>query len=494
VLQWLRRNFDTCFIVLQVWVDGLAIFASFFLGYGLYERIAPGATSLAFYRELVLVIVAVTLVCFWISDLYRWRKSILNVEEYRGAFKATLLSFLTSASCIFLLRAVAPDQLIKFEGEVIWLYKVLLPVHDLLRLDPAVEMASRVLFVFVFVCIFVLTVVQRAIMFHVASRLHARGFGNTNVAVYGTGELAMRVQQKLRLFPTLGFNFVGFVDDDEALRGRRIRGHEVLGGRHELDRLREAHGVKRIIVADDGLDEYGLAELCRICDDLGIDYQVVPRLHHFFSQRFTVDFLDSIPMLSVGDRSHQPVYKVVKRGIDLLVSLTVLVVTSPLMAAIAILIKRESSGPVLFSQVRVGAKGRTFRMLKFRTMYVEMCGDDITPQSQDDPRITRVGRFLRRTSMDELPQFWCVLRGDMSLVGPRPEMPFIVDTYKALDRLRLDAKPGITGLWQVSEARRHPIHENLDYDFYYIENQSIFLDMVILFMTAMTLLRIRSTA
>ena len=131
-------------------------------------------------------------------------------------------------------------------------------------------------------------------------------------------------------------------------------------------------------------------------------------------------------------------------------------------------------------------------MLKFRTMHQEMCEDALSPVSSKDPRITRLGRFLRRFSLDEFPQFLNVLRGEMSLVGPRPEMPFIVDQYSAVGRLRLDARPGITGLWQVSEARKDPIHENLDYDLYYIENQSFFLDMVILFLTLMAVLRIRT--
>jgi lipopolysaccharide/colanic/teichoic acid biosynthesis glycosyltransferase len=123
-------------------------------------------------------------------------------------------------------------------------------------------------------------------------------------------------------------------------------------------------------------------------------------------------------------------------------------------------------------------------MLKFRTMHTDMCEDSATPQSSGDPRIIpMVGHFLRRTSLDELPQLVNVIKGDMSLVGPRPEMPFIVETYTAMERMRLELKPGLTGLWQVSEGRNAPIHENLDYDLYYIENQSLFLDLVILGLT-----------
>ncbi len=132
-------------------------------------------------------------------------------------------------------------------------------------------------------------------------------------------------------------------------------------------------------------------------------------------------------------------------------------------------------------------------MFKFRTMYADMCGDAVTPQHGRDPRVTRVGRILRKTSLDEIPQLWNVLKGDMSLVGPRPEMPFIVDQYDELQMRRLDVKPGITGLWQVSAARNAPIHENVDYDLYYIENQSFFLDALIFVLTLGTMLKLRST-
>ncbi|MCH2112104.1 MAG: sugar transferase, partial [Planctomycetes bacterium] len=125
-----------------------------------------------------------------------------------------------------------------------------------------------------------------------------------------------------------------------------------------------------------------------------------------------------------------------------------------------------------------------FKMLKFRTMHFDLCGDGPTPKDSSDPRlIPTVGSFLRRTSLDELPQLLNIARGDMSLVGPRPEMPFIVDPYSPLERMRLEVKPGLTGLWQVSESRNAPIHENLDYDLYYIENQDLFLDLVILSLT-----------
>jgi lipopolysaccharide/colanic/teichoic acid biosynthesis glycosyltransferase len=161
----------------------------------------------------------------------------------------------------------------------------------------------------------------------------------------------------------------------------------------------------------------------------------------------------------------------------------VLLLTLPLWALAALLIKRESPGPVFFTQSRIGREGQAFRMYKVRTMHQHLSGDAPTPRSSSDPRVTNIGRWLRRFSLDELPQFLNVLAGDMSVVGPRPEMQFIVDKYNTLERERLRVKPGITGLWQISYARQMAIHENLDYDLYYIEHQSLLLDLVIISLT-----------
>ncbi len=178
-----------------------------------------------------------------------------------------------------------------------------------------------------------------------------------------------------------------------------------------------------------------------------------------------------------------PLRRALKRGFDLAVATPLLILCAPLFAVIACAIRCDSPGPIFFRQERVGQGGRHFVMLKFRSMHVRDLGDAPSPTHARDPRITRVGRWLRRLSLDELPQLLNVLRGAMSLVGPRPEMPFIVEGYTPAERQRLILKPGITGLWQISADRAVPIHENLQYDLYYIEHQSLFLDLAIMLST-----------
>jgi lipopolysaccharide/colanic/teichoic acid biosynthesis glycosyltransferase len=182
-------------------------------------------------------------------------------------------------------------------------------------------------------------------------------------------------------------------------------------------------------------------------------------------------------------------YGLVKRSCDVIGSTILLVALLPLGLIVAMSIKFDSLGPVFFRHFRIGKNGKQFVLWKFRSMKADAPRYGIHPQSAADMRLTRVGRLIRRLSIDELPQLINVLRGEMSFVGPRPEMPFIVDRYRSIERQRLAVKPGITGLWQISPDRASPIHENLQYDLYYIKNQNLLLDGTILLRTLVAIVR-----
>lgn len=489
-MDYLKRNFDLLYIIVQVWVDGFITMFACVTGFWVFIKfILPDGQHIPLdnYSQLFVMITGVVLSCFWLFGLYQGQKSILNVEEYRGLFKATLMAFLITSTAVFLLRSAEETPAIDSV-----LYSLVTIPYEILKLDYA-ENYSRVLYLILFLFIFFFTIIERAIMFRLLTMCYARGIGNTNVAIFGTGPMAMRLQQKLNLFPTLGYRFVGFVESRDHTLDGKINGHPILGHEDELDHLRDKHDLRRILIAKPEMEEDRLVGMCKKLDNFGIQYQVVPRLYHFFSRRFTVESLDSLPLITPVPLRGRPVYNLIKRAMDVGISSTILLLTLPLTILIVLAIKRESPGPVFFTQIRQRANNRSFRMVKFRTMFADMCGDAVTPQSATDPRVTRIGRFLRKTSLDEIPQLWNVLVGHMSIVGPRPEMPFIVEKYNETQMLRLDVKPGITGLWQVSEARKAPIHENVDYDLYYIENQSIFLDVTIAFLTLATMLRLTST-
>jgi lipopolysaccharide/colanic/teichoic acid biosynthesis glycosyltransferase len=186
----------------------------------------------------------------------------------------------------------------------------------------------------------------------------------------------------------------------------------------------------------------------------------------------------------VGQPTKNWRYDFSKRVFDLFASLGLILVLLPISLAICLMVKLDSHGPIFFKQQRVGRDGKIFWLYKFRSMHVDAPKYTFSPTDSRDTRITRAGRFLRKTSMDELPQLINVAKGEMSLVGPRPEMPFIVAKYNAQQRLRLSVLPGLTGLWQLSADRAFLIHENIQYDLYYIRNRSLFMDVAILLHTA----------
>lgn len=179
-----------------------------------------------------------------------------------------------------------------------------------------------------------------------------------------------------------------------------------------------------------------------------------------------------------------------KPFIDIVIAAGLLLAVLPIMLVVAVLIKLDSRGPIIFRQDRYGKDGVTFSIYKFRTMYTDAPRYSVSPTSSLDPRITRIGRILRKTSLDELPQLVNILKGEMSFIGPRPELKNIVEEqYTELERQRFIVKPGITGLWQVSEARKEPIHHNLQYDFHYISNVSITMDIKIIIQTVRVMIK-----
>jgi exopolysaccharide biosynthesis polyprenyl glycosylphosphotransferase len=225
---------------------------------------------------------------------------------------------------------------------------------------------------------------------------------------------------------------------------------------------------------DNGLDIF------RRCQ---VDFHVMPHLQPLFSKQVELHVINGIPLLSFQEIPEQLIRDALKRCFDLAAASLILLLTAPLLLLIAMLIKLDSDGPVLFRQERIGKNGVPFFIYKFRTMFTHAPVFHSSPSESTDARITKAGRWLRKTSLDELPQFLNVIQGSMSLVGPRPEMGFIVSSYNELCRQRLRVKPGITGIWQISRDRTREIHEDISYDLFYVANRSLLLDILILLRT-----------
>jgi exopolysaccharide biosynthesis polyprenyl glycosylphosphotransferase len=349
---------------------------------------------------------------------------------------------------------------------------------------------SRWLLVFCFTLVPLALFAQKTCMYWLVSILHAHGHGNENVLIYGAGHTGRRVFTTLTGSPRLGLNPVLFVDDDPAKAGSTVfeMGYErkrcapVVSGPVSKELFRE-YEIDSVIVAAPAI---GPDRFFRVVNDAfraNVRLSFVPS--HFLPSDAMINYqdIDGVLLASFGQGVKKTGYEVIKRLLDIIFSIIFLILGSPVFLILAALVKLDSRGPVLFTQERIGLGGTPFQMYKFRSMHVHVCGSDYSPKGQDDPRITRIGRFLRKTSLDELPQLLNVLKGDMSLVGPRPEMPFIAEQYREKERQRLQVKPGLTGLWQLSGDRAFLIHENIEYDLYYIQHRNIFMDVAVLLHT-----------
>ncbi len=481
--QFLRRHFEPVVLSAQVLVDLVVVLFACWLGYLIGERLGgietdPNllAVQARRYQELSALIAAVCLVVFHAFGLYSPVKSLLNMEEFKAVTKSTMVSFLVLFVLLIFLRSTRQDP----QGPV---YAWLVPLHQWIDLNINTNAISRITLVVTFFLILCLMTASRFASFKVIQLLHQRGIGNNNVLIYGTGDTARHLQRKFMLVPTLGLNLVGFIDDDPVKVGQVIERSRVLGTFDDIERLVGLHKVSAVFVAVADAPDERVVNMMAELDRLGVTSHVVPHFYHVLQFKVRMETLDSIPLITRASRRPSLFGQMAKRTLDLVLSASVLIALAPVFILTAILIKRESPGPVFFEQQRIGKDGKPFRMYKFRTMHTHLSGDAPKPNSGADPRVTAIGRWLRRFSLDELPQFLNVLLGDMSVVGPRPEMRFIVDQYGPLDRERLRAKPGITGLWQISYARQMAIHDNLDYDLYYIEHQSFLLDVVIIALT-----------
>jgi exopolysaccharide biosynthesis polyprenyl glycosylphosphotransferase len=319
-----------------------------------------------------------------------------------------------------------------------------------------------------------------------------RGWGaNTRKAVIlGTGTLGRSIFSTLSRSPKFGLDPVAFVEtgatiaepvihEASYLRKRMAR---VLPGPVTPKLLRKL-GASVLIVAAPEVCGEEAAEVASMAEAAGISTYVIPE--PFLEQGDAMECveLDGVMLARKATPRRRRLYQLAKRGLDIAASAFLLLALAPLLGASALVVMLTSPGPVVFKQTRVGCDGVLFAMYKLRSMYASSERYAYSPKSGCDPRITPVGRFLRHTCIDELPQLVNVLRGEMSLVGPRPEMPFIVEQYEELHRRRLAVKPGLTGLWQLSGDRSSLIHKNISYDLYYVKHCNFLMDAAILLHT-----------
>jgi len=320
--------------------------------------------------------------------------------------------------------------------------------------------------------------------------------------VVGAGWAGRTIVKTLADFAPLHYEVIGFVDDDPAKNQKTIQGVPVLGPTSDLIDLAQRTATTDVVLAiNQDLQGEVLASLLT-CYELGLQVSTMSDMYERLSDRVPVEHIGDnwFVVLPLENRSQNVAYRLIKRGLDLAISLTGLLIFGLLLPVLAIVIKVDSPGPVFYRQKRVGRAGRDFELLKLRSMVVDAEQDGQARWAEQyDKRVTRVGLFLRRTRLDELPQLLNVLHGEMSLVGPRPERPeFVIDLQQEIPfyRTRLTVKPGLTGWAQVNYDYGRSVTdalEKLRYDLYYIKHQSIQLDLVILLKTVSTILMLKGT-
>lgn len=351
---------------------------------------------------------------------------------------------------------------------------------------------TRLVLILYWCCIVLLVGGGRLILRTIQRSLRIRGIGRRATLIVGFNDVAHKIFDDIRFYPALGFNVVGFVDKLASDEKRSYHGVSVLGAYQELDHLISEHAIREIIITITPDSHEEILQILTYCRGERVNFKIIPDIYEIVSGHVKTNPIYGFPLMTILPDLMPPWERKLKRLIDIMASFIVLVPFMPLWLLVGLAVKLDSKGPALYSQVRSGKDGQDFTMYKFRSM-VQDAEDKSGPvwAAENDNRITRMGRFCRRTRLDEFPQFMNVLRGNMSLVGPRPERPFFIEQLKKeipLYPKRLNVKPGITGLAQTKhryDASLDDVREKIKYDLNYIENMSLTLDFKILLRTVL---------
>lgn len=404
------------------------------------------------YLYALPVIVTVWILICASLDLYRRQYLSAALDELTNIVKMVFLFMITSMAVAFLLKELDPGR--------------------------AVLILSAVL-------AFFLIVASRMIWSFLEKKMFEEGIGRIRALVVGDGEPAGRVIHSLRSQPQGKYEVLGLLTDEHDV-GETIKDCPVLGPSAQLPEWSNALVIDEVFFADSRMEKRDLLNLVVSCGEQTRvrQFNILTDMFGMITDRALFDSVDDIPFKALRKRQLSPFEQTCKRSLDFFCAGSLLLMAAPFFPIICLMIRLCSNGPSIFRHERIGKDGKPFIMYKFRTMYRNVNEYQEAPIRKDDPRVLPViGRILRRTSLDEMPQLWNVFKGEMSMVGPRPEMPFIVNSYEPWQRQRLSVLPGITGLWQISGRKDLPLHSNLEYDFYYIQNQSLLFDLIILLKT-----------
>lgn len=456
------RRFSINFAVFSMFLDAL----STALGLWFSAAIRPAMNVLSFIQtvddqviipfSLYILFPLIWVVIFSALSIYDGRKFLRAADELAALFLSTFVASVSSAGILYF----------------------------------SFRDVSRALFI-----VFVTGTFLLCLLWRTFARIYFRtnresSKSSRRLLVVGIGPLGQVVGRQIDASLSENLKLIGFVDD--GYRGPN--GLPSLGKHEELNALIRQHQVTDVVIALPYSAYHKMAEIITCLDDLPVGVWIALGFFDLALYKTDIEDFAGIPMLDLRASAIDDYQRLIKRAFDILFSFLALIPALPLMALSALLILLEDGRPVLFRQKRVGEKGRLFDMLKFRTMVknAEQLQSEVEKRdaegnlihkTKDDPRVTRVGRLLRRLSLDELPQLFNIIAGTMSLVGPRPELPYLVEKYQPWQRKRFAIPPGLTGWWQVNGRSDKPMHLHTEDDLYYIQNYSIWLDLQIIVRT-----------
>ncbi len=465
------RRYNRLLIVFHVVTDAALGMVAFVLAYfarfetGLIPT-PKGQPPLSLYVDILPFIAVIVPFAFHLQGLYRLRRGRSRIDDFFNVLVGSIIAVVL--------------------GVVVTLYVGTYLVPDARKNLGAYEVSQPVWAIFLVLNV-AMGYSSRKFVRQLLERRWAAGVGLRRILIAGNGELGRMVADKVLEHRELGYHIIGFVDDRAGGDHLGYRGLPLLGRLNEAADIVRSERVDHLYVALPLEEHMKLLDLVESTSREGVDVKVVPDLLQFIALRARLEDLDGVPVINLNDVPLQGLNAGMKRVLDIAISAAALLTMAIPSLIIAWLVKSDSPGPVFYQQQRMGLDGKQFVVYKFRTMPLDAEDDGPVWADQEDPRATPVGRWLRRRDLDEWPQFWNVLKGEMSIVGPRPERPVFVEQFKhriPQYMLRHKVKAGITGWAQVNGWRGNTsLEKRIEYDLYYIENWSVSLDLKIMWLT-----------
>ncbi len=445
---------------LQVLLDAIVVAGSYLIGWwlkfeGPLADSNAGAYTMQFYFSALYFLVPGYLVLYYLNNMYTPKRTRRIETEITQVFASNIAGVFIFLVCIAIFK-----------------------ISDFSR---------GLIVIFSLICAF-LMILERLVIRWVLSHIRSRGYNVKHIILVGYSRAAEEYISRIKANPQWGYVVRGILDD-KVPRGTQYKGVKVIGTIDNLSMILPVSDLDEIAVTLSLSDYDRLEELVGMCEKSGVHTKFIPDYNSLIPNKPYTEDLNGLPVINIRYIPLTNTFNaIVKRLFDIVSSLAALIILSPFLLIVAIIIKCTSKGPVIFKQERIGLHNKPFNMYKFRTMYVQDTEEEVKAwTTRNDPRVTKVGKFFRRTSIDELPQLFNILKGDMSVVGPRPERPQFVEKFREeIPRymIKHQVRPGLTGWAQINGFRGDTsIRKRIDYDIYYIENWSFGFDIKIIFLT-----------